>query len=370
MHNLMGRFKIGGMAIRYSQFVPQLYNWCLSLGFSGRLTMPSRAFCSDDNQGYPVMLIAQHFGVFPFDHGEVGGAVAIDRHGPFAHHGEDLVLIQASHVGYDSEHRRFGVYRRARTAARGFGAACGKISAVLSWYEEEYADAGRKVRLTRLDDRPAVAIDNALLDPGREGLTLDLERIIDPAAPQPLQVLSTAKVFTPAPALRALVGPDNWPTATENLGRRLPAAFFHFRRQLAVAAGERDRVEETLAPAMPALVASPYPTLDAARYHTQIEFDRTYRSLQRDPAFKGKNVMFVAGLNIDVSPIGDGLFPLTKFAPWAAYAQLRDGRAMLFEQDALRDALMAQPSENPDRLAYDGAIADMARSPTIELPDV
>ena len=77
--------------------------------------MPSRAFCSDESQGYPIILIAKHFGTFPFNHGLVGGIVATDRHGPHAHHGKDLVIIQASHVGYDPESGRFGVYRRLQT---------------------------------------------------------------------------------------------------------------------------------------------------------------------------------------------------------------------------------------------------------------
>jgi hypothetical protein len=51
----------------------------------------------------------QHFGAFPFDHWRVGGKVATNRHGPHAHHGEDLI-IHASHVGFDPVGRRFGVY--------------------------------------------------------------------------------------------------------------------------------------------------------------------------------------------------------------------------------------------------------------------
>ena len=116
MHHVMGGLRLGGMAIRYSQFVPKLYNYCLSLGFERRRMMPSRAFCSDESQGYPVILLAQHFGTFPFDHGLFGGKVATDRNGPHAHHGEDLVIVYASHVGYDSERQRFGVYQRPRTA--------------------------------------------------------------------------------------------------------------------------------------------------------------------------------------------------------------------------------------------------------------
>ena len=79
---LLSDFHIDGVAMRYSQFVPRLYNLCLSLGFKPGKIMPSRAFCSDESQGYPIILIAKHFGTFPFNHGQVGGIVATDRHGP------------------------------------------------------------------------------------------------------------------------------------------------------------------------------------------------------------------------------------------------------------------------------------------------
>ncbi|HEY4925232.1 MAG TPA: hypothetical protein VII20_12510 [Roseiarcus sp.] len=101
MSHIVDDFQLGDRATRYSLFVPRLYNYCLSLGFKRALMMPSRAFCSDESQGYPVILLTQHFGAFPFDHGRVGGKVATNRHGPHAHHGEDLIILQASHVGYD-----------------------------------------------------------------------------------------------------------------------------------------------------------------------------------------------------------------------------------------------------------------------------
>jgi hypothetical protein len=354
MHHLMGNLRLGRMAIRYSQFVPRLYNYCLSLGFRRDRMMPSRAFCSDESQGYPVILLAQHFGTFPFDHGRVGGKVATDRHGPHAHHGEDLVIVQASHVGYDAGSQRFGVYPRPRTATGGFGANCGKLSAVLSWYEAEYAHARRDIRMDSLDGSPAIVIDNALLDGNRaQGLILHLDRLIDPARPEPLRVLSTAKAFAPA-------RPGDF---------SLDAGMFHFRREPIEGPEGHDLLEEALLPVMPDLVTAANPALGAARYHTQIEFDRTYRSILREPAYRGKNLLFVSGLNVDVSPSGGLLFPLTKFVPWAAYLQRRDGTSMLLEQDELHAALMAQPEDNPDRIDFDAAIATMAAVEAIELPD-
>ena len=96
----IGNFRMDHYWFRYSNFVPRLYNWVLDLGFEKGKIMPSRAFCSDESQGYPIILLAKHFGAFPFNHGQVGGIVATDRHGPHAHHGKDLAIILASHVGY------------------------------------------------------------------------------------------------------------------------------------------------------------------------------------------------------------------------------------------------------------------------------
>src|ERR1700723_3954782 len=128
MQRIIGNLRLWDHPMRYSQVVPRLYNYCLSLGFQRDRMMPSRAFCSDESQGYPVILIAQHFGTFPFDHGRVGGKVSVNRHGPYAAHGEDLVIIQASHVGYDADSGRFGVYRRERTQSWGFGPHWGKLA--------------------------------------------------------------------------------------------------------------------------------------------------------------------------------------------------------------------------------------------------
>ena len=101
-------FNVDGMTIPYAEFVPRLYNLCIQLGFRKDLIMPSRAFCSDENQGIPIILLTKHFGIFPFNHGRVGGMIAVDRHAPHASHGEDSVIVQASHVGYDPNSGVYG----------------------------------------------------------------------------------------------------------------------------------------------------------------------------------------------------------------------------------------------------------------------
>jgi hypothetical protein len=111
--------------------------------------MPSRAFCSDESQGYPIILIAKHFGTFPFNHGQVGGVISTDRHGPHAHHGQDLVIIHASHVGYDHLSGTFGVYRRLQTDNHADTTSCGKICGVLDWYLKEYDFAKNNIQLSK-----------------------------------------------------------------------------------------------------------------------------------------------------------------------------------------------------------------------------
>lgn len=65
MQRMIENLRIGPYAMRYSQFVPRLYNYCRSLGFERERMMPSRAFCSDESQGYPVILIASILAPFP-----------------------------------------------------------------------------------------------------------------------------------------------------------------------------------------------------------------------------------------------------------------------------------------------------------------
>lgn len=358
------------MTIRYSQFVPRLYNLCLSLGFRRGRMMPSRAFCSDESQGYPTILIAQHFGTFPFDHGRVGGKVATNRHGPHADHGDDVIIIHASHVGYDSQRRRFGVYQRLFAADSPFGHNCGKLCAVMAWYREEYDHARANILLGMVADRPAVFIDNHLLEPDRrEGLFLHLDRLIE-APTAPLRVLSTAKAFAAAEPLVNAIPAELWRAERRPIGDRLTPDLFFYRREPASGPEGQDLLEAELEPMMPALMASPHPALDAARFTTQIEFDRTYRSIQRHPAYRGKNLLFISGLNIDVSPLPGLPFPLTKFVPWAAYLRLRDQDERILEQAELFEALTRQSADNPDQMSFDAAIGAMGSAGEIRLPPV
>ena len=371
-HTLLQDFTLEGMMMRYSRFVPRLYNFCLSLGMEPGKIMPSRAFCSDESQGFPIILIAKQFGTFPFNHGVVGGGVATDRHGPHASHGKDLVIIQASHVGYDPETRQFGSYRRNQTADCHQGSNCGKLTDVMSRYRDEYDFACDNIFLEPVQQAGhQISINNLLLQTDREdGLILALDQLIahdSTGNPMLIRALSTARRYQTTPDLVARIG-DSWPTETRRpIGRMLTADLFSFRRSRLGESEQQSHLEHNLINPMPWILTDAAPALAAAQVHTQVEFDRTYRTLNKEKGYQHRNLLFIAGLNIDISPREDQIFPLTKFIPWAAYVQTTDGDHRILEQQELYDALMASDSENPHKIDLEEAIAVMEQTKEVSI---
>lgn len=371
--NLLGAFHMAEVSIRYSQFVPRVYNLARSLGFEQGKITPSRAFCSDESQGYPIILIAKHFGTFPFNHGLVGGIVATDRHGPHAQHGKDLFIIQASHVGFDPETQRFGVYRRLQTEDQRETSNCGKICGALDWYLHEYEFARNNIYLYKENNAHKVIIDNQLLHLEREqGLLLKLDQFVRVDAqgtPAPEQSLSTSKVFPASPALLEHLKDYHWESGRgAPIGRHLHPDLFFFRRNISHHAEGRDHLEKNLINVMPYVVTSDWPALTAAQANTQVEFDRAFRTIVQEPAYKGKKVLFISGLNVDISPQQGQLFPLTKFIPWAAYVQDGHGNHETWDQAELFKRLKQQSTDNPDQVDLEKAIEIMERAEEIRLP--
>jgi hypothetical protein len=106
--------------------------------------------------------------------------VATGRHGAHAHHGKDLVIVQASHVGYDPETKEFGGYRRFQTEGELKSTNCGKIMGTLLWYEKELQLAKDNIFLEAEGEQRYIAIDNELMHSDREqGLVLHIDNIID-----------------------------------------------------------------------------------------------------------------------------------------------------------------------------------------------
>jgi hypothetical protein len=356
----------------YYDFAPRLYNFCLSLGFESGKILPSRAFCSDENQGYPNILLAKHFGTIPFNHGKVGGLVATDLHDPHSEHGKDLVIIHASHVGYDPETCTFGSYHRKHTEHFQTTSSCGKMNSVLKWYMAQYAFAKKNIFLHREDNEYLVCIDNQILNKNMpEGLFLHLDKFVEMGSFGnflPRKAYSTSTCYTASQGLRDLLGDNAWPIdGREPIGENLLPELFGFKRHISGDSEIHGHLEKNLISPMPWIVSSKFPLLTAAQSNTQVEFERTYRSLVNAEGYKGKRVLLISGLNIDISPHENQVFPLTTFVPWAAFVQEPNDHCYVMEQREVVDCLLDQKADNPDEVYLETAIQKMKETRKIEI---
>ncbi|MEE9352647.1 MAG: hypothetical protein V3U78_10330 [Thiotrichaceae bacterium] len=351
LKSILGNFKIEDHTFEYEDFIARFFNLCIDEGMEYGKIVPSRAFCSDESQGFPIILITKHFGAFPFDHGLVGGIMAKGRNTAYAHHGKDLAIFQASHVGYDAETGHFGEYRRLQTVDSHMSSNCGKVHSVLDWYQSEYMFASENTLLQLVDNKHYITIDNQLLEQKYEdGLFLDLDLLIqspkEGQATTPDKILSTSKVFRASNELIAFLkeGSFIWTKdQPKSFGRFLKPDLFTFKH----ARKKKDHMENNLHRHMPWIVTSREPMLSAAEVNVQIEFDRSYRDIVKEPEYHGRNLIYIAGLNIDYSPEEGQLFSKTQFVPWAAYVQRADGTHEVLEQDELYARLQACDNHNP-----------------------
>mmetsp|Transcript_53843 Transcript_53843/g.125561 ORF Transcript_53843/g.125561 Transcript_53843/m.125561 type:complete len:509 (+) Transcript_53843:55-1581(+) len=370
--------------MRFSHFVPRLYNFCRGLGMTKGRIMPSIGFCADENQGFPAMIITKHFGAYPFTHGYLGGIMALDRHGPHSHHGEDMVIIHAPHVGYDPDAGKYGVYRRRQIGDlhHSMSTCCGKVAGVLAPYVESYEKALGRISVREAKDGVVLLnIGNSLLNPEEDdlGIALNFDRMVEPGGmDNPLLLQSTSVVYIASQEFADLykkVAPPSGqsPAASQSevlkdmdahgiawkslkspeLSSLLTQDFFSFRKTDADLPGEANRLERVLVPHLPFILTAPHdPEFTAALIVMQSEFDRGVHSIVTSDAYEGRNLVLISGLNVDIAPPADDMeaFPQTMFLPWAAYVQLADGSQRVIEQDALVTLLHKQSTDNQDAM--------------------
>ncbi len=373
-------FKVDGLAIPYPEFVARLYNLCMALGFRKGLIMPSRAFCSDENQGLPIILLTKHFGTFPFNHGRVGGIVAVDRHAPHSQHGEDLMILQASHVGYDPDTGAYGTYSRPQMTDRCLSDSCGKLIHVITPYLEQYLFARDRIFLHKdYKGHCLITVKNSFIDfvsnPVAQGLVLRLNNIVEADGSgviRPFTSASTTQTYKVSDRFKQHLentGYEWQSGGVKSIGSRLTADLFFFREDF----HETDDsilLERNLIEFMPDIVSARYPALRAAKTNIQLEFARVVESIRRSDAYKGRSLLYIAGLNIDISENRE-LPVINYFVPWAAHVQLKDGTPSQYthpiEQDDLFAKLMAQSPENPDQIDLKANIRRILKSPRLDI---
>ena len=373
-------FKVDGLAIPYPEFIARLYNLCMELGFRKGLIMPSRAFCSDENQGLPIILLTKHFGTFPFNHGRVGGIVAVDRHEPHSQHGEDLMILQASHVGYNPDSGEYGMYKRPQMKGQCLSDSCGKLIHVIRPYLEQYLFARKRIFL-RKDDKGhrLITVKNSFIDfgsnPVAKGLVLRLNNIVSEDGKgiiRPFTSACTTQTYKVSDTFKRrleAIGYTWLPDGGESIGKLLTADLFFFREDF----HETDDsilLERNLIEFMPDVVSARFPALRAAKTNIQLEFARVVESIRRSDHYRGRNLLYIAGLNIDISE-SDELPVMNYFVPWAAHVQLKDGTPAEYthpiEQVELFERLMAQSPENHDQIDLKENIRRLLKAPRLDI---
>jgi hypothetical protein len=337
---------------RFSQFSPRLFNYVTKkAGMEPGLIMPARCFCSDGSQGYPTMLLAKHFGTFPFDYGQIGGTFDFNRSPAFVTHGRDMVVVQATHVGYDPVTKKYGEYPRHRTSTDPANvtctANCGLVKILTKPYSDAYSTAASQTLVAK--NRATGEYQIRLLDlflskenASRFPVTVEFD------IPRMLRLSGTgndaiAKYVSKDPVSRTFVASDEFArhlsqykqfadeSSVEDgkfvpLGDALTPAWFKFPR--ADAKAEMGQYEKNLRDQMEWIVTQPAPLLAAAQVCAQSEFQRFLTEVYFAKSwFENRNLFYICGIMIDVAPSADQLgsgcafYPRSLFVPWAAYSQ-------------------------------------------------
>lgn len=362
--------------LEYSDFAPQLYNLVTGdFEFRKNETIVSRGFCSDENQGGATLHLSKNFGVYPFNHGRVGATVALDRNGPFSHHGKDLVIVSASHVGFDEENHIFGTYRRPHCNHETHD--CGMLVGTISPYLTEYDVAKKTIKLIKEGKNYYVIIKTQLIhninhrdDPYENGepprLLLKMSRIVKNI--EPVEGIISGQKFLAADSFIEKIGKKRWSTGKGSpIGDALSAELFGFRQ---IPENYISNVAiENLQKFMNYIVASKFPSLTAAVIQCQEEYSRTARSIQIDSAFAGRDVFYVAGVNIDQSPKPGQIvpFPNIEFVPYAALLKKRDGRTIMFDQSEVLDLLKSQSTQNDDAISINDALKSVEKDDILQI---
>jgi hypothetical protein len=345
--------------------------------------MPSRAFCSDENQGLPIILLTKHFGTFPFNHGRVGGLLAVDRHGPHSHHGDDLVILQASHVGYDPDTGEYGTYRRPQMSGKVLSVSCGKLTHVITPYLDQYLFARKRIFLYKDDQgRCLITAKNLFIDfgshPVEKGLVLKLSNIVDQdnqGIIRPVATASTTQSYEVSEQFKQRLDKSGyqWQGGPgKSIGQLLTSDLFYFKEDFHET-GDSILLEKNLLEFMPDIVSAKYPALRVAKTSIQLEFARVVQSIRREESYLNRNLLYVAGLNIDI-PEYEGYPQTTYFAPWAAHVQLEGGTPSRYihplEQVELFTKLMGLSAKNPDQFDLKESIQRMLEAPRLDIKSI
>lgn len=394
---------------RFSQFVPRLFNYVTQKGgMEPGLIMPARAFCSDGSQGYPTMLMAKHFGTFPFDYGQIGGTFDFNRSPAYVSHGRDLVVVQATHVGYDETTKTYGKYPRHRTSTDPehmvCTSNCGHVSGVTKPYVKAYQSAANHTLIAknRATGQYHIYLRNFFLTECSNSrfsfrVKFDIDRMLLLTGPDRDRL---ALYVSKDPVSRTFIASDEFARHLDKykifaedssveegkffpLGEALTREWFTFERTPQGSTKVLGQYEENIQDQMDWVVTHPQPLLAAAQVCVQAEFHRFLTEIYFSKStFENRNLFYIAGVIVDVAPSSDQIrsqcafYPRSLFVPWAAHVQ-RQGENKLtpnnnfvketWDQDRIFKEFEAVDAANPRAMCLDAEMDRLTCMPNLNL---
>lgn len=349
--------------MNYSEFAPRLYHFCKQYGLRRERWKLASACCPDEDQGYPLLILTKHFGTFPVNVGTASGGINYAEMPAIHDTGTDLIIVQASHLGFDS----LPDDREASERVNGERSRAYPYHIqTLRWYQNEYRFARNGIALKKYNGRYQLLIDNQLLEGGgREGLFLNMDKLVQKDEQRnhiALKQHSTAKAFMASDELIDRVSEVNLQEGEiTTIGRHLSADLFYFKRNNAdVAEQEWYRIRQ-LNELMPQIITASSPALELAKASIQIEFDHTFRTLAKDKKYQGRNLVYIGVVHQDAAPSVAQTFTPVLVVPWAAYIRQSDGRQTILEQPELVEYLKRNSAFNPDEIDLDLALQEVER---------
>lgn len=224
-----------------------------------------------------------------------------------------------------------------------------------------------------------ITVKNSFIDfdshPVKNGLVLKLESIAktdDSGNIHPVAAISTSQTYEISEDFRKRIDASGytWKNGEgESIGAYLSDDLFYFREDFHET-DESILLERNLIEFMPTIVTSKNPPLRAAKINIQLEFARTVESIRRGTEYQGKNLLYIAGLNIDISEF-EGHPATTYFVPWAAHIQLKDGTPQEYihplEQQRIFALLMGEDCINPEQANLKEEIGRMLAAPRFDI---
>jgi len=258
--------------------------------------------------------------------------------------------------------------------------SCGKLIHVITPYLDQYCFARERIFLRKdHNGHCLITVKNSFIDfvsnPVAQGLVLRLNNIVaedSMGVIRPFTSASTTQTYEVSDPFRRRLDDQGYtwlPDGGQCIGNLLTSDLFYFRQDF----HETDDsilLERNLIEFMPDIVSARFPPLRAAKTNIQLEFARVVESIRRSDDYKGRTLLYIAGLNIDISE-NEELPVMNYFVPWAAHVQLKDGTPAKYthpiEQDALYAKLMEQSPENPDQIDLKENIRRILKSPRLDI---